>query len=146
MTDSEAPNRTWHDAVAHYVQQARLGDEEEAFHRLRELPPECLDRIADAFRVESEGNVRAVIIAAVREHHDALILPILCEAIDDPSFEVFKEVLDGLVMLASDEVVPVDDVVRVLRENRERTGDQMRQEWIDEAIEQASLPPGSYGF
>jgi len=146
MTSSHPPSDRCQDAVAHYIEQAREGHGEDAFHGLRDLPLECLNQIAHALRLEPDGGVRSIIIAAVREHREALILPILREAIDDASFEVFKEVLDGLVMLASEGVVPAPEVIQVLYESRLRTRDIERQEWIDEAIEQASLPPGSYGF
>jgi hypothetical protein len=146
MSAFNLPGDFCQERVAYYVDQARQGYGEEAFHGLRELSLECLDCLAQAYRTESDGDVRAVIIAAARERRDAVIFPVLREAVDDESLKVLDEVLEGLLTFATEQVIPPEEVIHVLCEARSRTADSKRREYLDEAIEQANLPPGSYGF
>jgi HEAT repeat protein len=120
------------DAVNDYLKEARQGDGDSAYHGLVELGPQAIPLLAEAYRAEADPLIRALIVEVVRQHRSPTSIDFLADALGDPHPEVWKQALDGLVTLASDEAR------RVLQAAAGRTAhdDRGRRPWIEEAIEQ----------
>ncbi len=110
---------------------ARLGDADEAFHTLRELGAEHLLAMQAACRDELDPDTRALIVDALWERRDPSVIGFLSEMLRDKSPAVWKEALDGLVAMSS------DDTLRVLQAALGEA-DPIRRSWIEEALEQVT--------
>jgi HEAT repeat protein len=119
--------------VDYYVEKARTGDSEAAFHGLRALANSTLPALQDAYRSETDADVRALLVHAIWQHRQPSAIEFLGDALRDPSPEVWKQALDGLVTLASPEAKRVLQVAATRDENKER------RDWIAEAIEQVDV-------
>ena len=56
------------DETRYYLDEARNGDFEAAYHGLIELPPDLLPDLAEAYRTEDDPQIRALIVEAVWQH------------------------------------------------------------------------------
>lgn len=118
-------------ATDEYLQMARCGSFDAAFHGLIDLGPEVIPSLVQAYRSESDPRVRALIVEVVWQRRRPSTLDFLVAALDDPHHAVWKQALDGLVVLASPEA-----------EYRLRSGagrldaEDERRRWFEEAIEQ----------
>jgi hypothetical protein len=120
-------------ATDEYLQMARCGSHEAAFHGLIDLGPQVIPSLLEAYRSESDPLVRALIVEVVWQHRCPSTLDFLADALDDPHPAVWKQALDGLVAHASPEA-----------EHRLRAAacrldaEDERQAWFEEAIGQIS--------
>lgn len=118
-------------AVWAFLDQARAGDLEGAFHGLRELDHSAMPVMQAAFRVEEDPGVRSLLVELSWQHSkSAEVIGFLAEAWEDPAPEVWKQALDGLVAIASPEAEELLSTLAV----QEIGGP--RNAWIDEAITQ----------
>lgn len=118
-------------AIRFFLDQARAGDSESAFHGLRELGVSCLPEIQSAYRSEPDSQIRAFILSVVREWRSPSSVGFLAEAIQESSPDVWKAALDGLVTLASAEAAL--ELESAICQER----DDLRREWLREAWDQA---------
>lgn len=84
-------------ATDEYLQMARCGSSEAAFHGLIDLGPPVIPPLVQAYRSESDPHLRALIVAVVWQHRCPSTLDFLIAALDDPHPAVWKQALDGLV-------------------------------------------------
>jgi hypothetical protein len=113
----------------YYLDKARRGEGEAAYHGLVELPDATLPALLEAFSAEPDPAVRSLIVHAFWQHRPSAI-GLLGLALDDPHSEVWKEALDGLVTLASPESRGLLEAAKGGRAQ----GDPERLAWIVEAI------------
>lgn len=118
--------------VEAHIQRARSGDHEGAFHGLRELGSDALPALQEAYRCEDDPNVRSVLVEAIWQHRQPSVISFLADVLGDPMPVVWKQALDGLVTLASQESL------RVLRSAAGSECGAERRAWIEEAIEQSA--------
>jgi hypothetical protein len=118
-------------ATDDYLQMARCGSHEAAFHGLLDLGQQVIPSLVQAYRSESDPQVRALIVEVVWQHRCPSALDFLVAALGDPHPAVWKQALDGLVAHCSPEA---EQRLRAaacrLEEDDERLG------WFQEAIEQ----------
>jgi hypothetical protein len=112
-----------------YVDRARSGDADAAFHGLRELDRSTIPTLEAIYRAEADPAVRALIVRVIWEHRDPSAVGFLADALKDPEPEVWKAALDGLVTLGT------SDSAAALASAREIV-DAERRAWIEEAIGQ----------
>lgn len=118
-------------ATDEYLQIARCGSFEAAFHGLIDIGPEVIPSLVQAYRSESDPQVRALIVEVVWQHRCPSTLDFLAAALDNPHPAVWKQALDGLVVLASPEA---EHRLRAVA-GRLDVGDE-RRAWCEEAIHQ----------
>ena len=116
----------------YYLNHAKNGDSETAYHGLIELPRHLLPDLEDAYRDEADPLIRALIVEAIWQHRLPSSVGFLAAALEDPHPDVWKEALDGLVTLAS----PQSREVLELAKHRVGGQDETLLTWIEEAIEQ----------
>ncbi len=118
------------DLVDYYISKARSGDLGKAFHGLRELDHNALPAMQSAYRCENDPIVRSLIVEAIWQHRQVSVIDFLADVLQDPAPEVWKQALDGLVTLASQEAK------FVLQRAEAMEDDEERRAWFGEAIEQ----------
>ncbi|RIK77204.1 MAG: hypothetical protein DCC68_17795 [Planctomycetota bacterium] len=121
--------------IACYLDLARHGDADNAFHGLRELGDDALPALVEAFGKERDASIRELLIQAIWEMRNASAIAVLHAALRDSDRRVRYQALDGLVAFASPEALAVLQEARslVLSSRSERL--EFRQ-YHDEAIEQ----------
>jgi HEAT repeat protein len=117
--------------IGSHLDWARAGNREAALEGLIGLGEPAIPRLADAFRTEPDPALRALLVETVRQLRSHASIELLGEALRDPSPEVWKQALDGLVTLASPESL------RILEASRDvvRVPDEDFAEWLEGAIE-----------
>jgi HEAT repeat protein len=120
------------DVVDDYIERARSGDHEGAFHGLRELDLDALPALQEAYRYEDDPIVRSLVVEAIWQHRQPSVIGFLVDVLGDPMPVVWKQALDGLVTLASPESMTL------LKSAADRESDAERRAWIEEAIEQSA--------
>jgi HEAT repeat protein len=120
--------------IAAYLDWARRGNREAAFDSLMNLGEPAIPRLVEAYRAEAEPALRALIVEVVWQLRSHASIDFLGEALQDPSPEVWRQALDGLVTLATPQSL------RILEGAREtgKPGDEDFQAWIDGAIQDVS--------
>jgi HEAT repeat protein len=88
-------------AFTDYLNAAREGDEETAFFGLIDLGNDTVRRLQDAYHVEPDPAIRALILRVLLQYRDPDSVDFLAVALKDPNNEVWKLALDLLVTLAS---------------------------------------------
>ena len=116
------------------LELARTGHREGAFHCLIELGERALPRFVDAFRAEPDPSLRSLLVEVAWQLRAHASFAVLAEALRDPSPEVWRQALDGLVTLASAESVRILEAAR----DTVRVDDTDFQAWIEGAIEDVS--------
>jgi HEAT repeat protein len=117
-------------AVAYYLARARSGPFEDVFFGLLELGDDSIPALQEAYRIEADVTVRALIVEVVWQRRDHSTIPFLAEALGDPDPETWKQALDGLVALGTPEAKRA--LVSAIDESAGR--DAERRDWIAEAI------------
>ena len=119
--------------VAEILNMARAGHRDAAVLGLTGRGQVAVDDLAPAFRAEADPVVRDVLVEAAWKLRTPGVHGLLAEALDDPDPRVWRQALDGLTSLASEESL------RVLEAARDRRGptDDDFSTWIDQAIEDA---------
>jgi HEAT repeat protein len=118
-------------ATDDYLQMARCGSYEAAFHGLIDLGPQVIPSLVQAYRSETDPFVRALIVEVVWQHRCPSALDLLLAALDDPHPSVWKQALDGLVAHASPEAEQ-----RLRSAGFRSEADDERHAWFEEAIGQ----------
>lgn len=121
--------------IAHFVEQFRQGNHDEAFHGLLEID-DCLQPdLVKAFRGANETAVRAFLLNVIWQRRQSTDIPMFAELLFDDEREIWQEAIDALVTLASLESI------QALSHARTRPFSSHRDEHtfrcaLDEAIEQ----------
>jgi HEAT repeat protein len=120
--------------ITSYLHWARTGNREAAFEALIDLGETAIPRLLEAYRAETDPALRALIVEVVWQIRSHASLEFLGEALQDPSPEVWRQALDGLVTLATPESL------RILEGARDsgRGGDEDFRAWVDGAIDDVS--------
>jgi HEAT repeat protein len=120
MPDSEAIARQYIEALG--------GDKwEDAYHHLIEMGDEMIHVVGDAFRHQSNGVLRRLLTRILWQTRSDRAVPLLSEALEDSQPQVWKEALDGLVAIGS------EDALVCLLTARQRT-EMDKASWLDEGI------------
>jgi hypothetical protein len=116
----------------------RGGEEEAAFFALLEIPGDVLPALIDAFRIETDAAIRALLVRAAWDRRDHSALPFLGEALSELQEQVWQQALDGLVAFASPESL---EILRRAR-HRDCADDAAAKRfrlWLEEAIQQVEF-------
>jgi hypothetical protein len=116
--------------VDFYLNAARNGEVDAAFHGLIELDDHAIPALQEAYRAEADPAIRALIVEAVWQHRLPSTIDFLAAALADPHPEVWKQALDGMVTLASAESRELLEAAL----ERSVAGDAEYRSWIEEAI------------
>ena len=116
--------------------------EDDAYHSLIEAGPHIIPILAKAIVSQKDGRIRAQILQVIWEQRHPSAIPILADALRDPSPHVWKQALDGLVTLDRPECVAVIEAAQDRRFESEQDAVQFR-DWMKEAINQ--LRHGDFG-
>jgi HEAT repeat protein len=120
--------------ITSFLDWARTGNREAAFQALIDLGESAIPRLTEAYRVEADPALRALIVEVVWQMRSHASLEFLGEALQDPSPEVWKQALDGLVTLATPESLRILEGAR----DTARGGDEDFRAWVEGAIEDVS--------
>ena len=120
------------EAVWYYIEEARSGRVEDAFHGLRELHHDAIPALQSAYLGEDDPIVRALLVEAIWQHRQHSTIDFLADALRDPAPIVWKQALDGLVTLTSLESI------QALQLEQAWEVDLERRAWIEEAIDQVT--------
>lgn len=121
--------------VQHYLREWDSSGWGGAFHSLVELGPQVLPELENRLTASRNPRFRAALVELARHLHAEEALSLFDSALRDPSPEVWKAALDGLVDLASPRSL------LLLQEAAEReppgsTASSDWQGWIGEALQQ----------
>jgi len=108
---------------------------DDAFHALSEAEDTVIPLLVEAYQGEEDPKRRAILVQVIREHRLPHSADFLEEALEDPSPEVWKQALDGLVTLGGPEVKQTLQRAMARAQGRGKAG-QEEAEWIGEALEQ----------
>jgi len=120
--------------IMSYLDWARTGNREAAFQALIDLGESAIPGLLEAYRAETDPALRALIVEVVWQIRSHASLDFLGEALQDPSPEVWKQALDGLVTLATPESLRILEGAR----DTARGGDEDFRAWVEGAIEDVS--------
>ena len=111
----------------------RAGDDEAAMTTLLEAEEELVSALVEAYRQESDPEVRAFLVTVAWERREEQSTVFIVEALSDPAEEVWQAALDGTVALASPEML---DLLKSLRttERADPAATRRFQICVDEAI------------
>jgi hypothetical protein len=126
------------EAVDYYLERARSGDSEQAFFGLLELGEDPIPALRESYEIEPDATIRALIVQIVWQRRQPSATSFLAEALLDPDPETWKQALDGLVALGTQEERKV--LVSAL-DGSIGSGDE-RWAWISEALETWDDPWG----
>lgn len=80
-----------------------LGEDENAWFTLVNAPHAIVPILSEAFRAETDAARRAAILETIWQHRMAASIPLLKQALFDPSPLVWDQALDGLLTIAGRE-------------------------------------------
>ncbi len=126
------------DQTEYYLSEARTGAFDAAYHGLIELPDHLVPDLEEAYRSEADPKIRALIVEAIWQHRLPASVDFLAAALADPHPEVWKQALDGLVVLAS----PQSRDALELAKSRVPGQNGAIRAWIEEAIAQLDESTG----
>jgi hypothetical protein len=121
--------------AAHYIEQLRGPDAQDAFFSLIEADAAVVPLLIDAFKIEQDAGMRAALVEVIWQHRLPETISFLSEALADSDAAVWKEALDGLVALAGTAAIEALESARdrILPHDPKGT---VQVDWIDEAIQQ----------
>ena len=122
--------------VEHYLREWDSSGWAAAYHSLIELGPQVLPELQKQLATSRDTRFRAALVELTRQLHAEDALPLFEAALRDPSPEVWKAALDGLVDLAS----PASLLLLQEAVEREPPGSTTASEWqawVREALQQA---------
>jgi HEAT repeat protein len=119
--------------IKRWISDLRTAPGGEAFRKLSSAGPDALPEIMSAVRTEKDANVRAKLVEALWRQPDPSLVPFLSELLNDPTEAVWKEALNGLVTVATEDA---RKAVKAALKKLGRKGDPQRIEWYNEALEQ----------
>jgi hypothetical protein len=118
--------------LEYYLDKARRGEADIAFHGLLELSGNPIHDLREAFRVESDPVVRDMIVRVITPLGGPEVVQFLGAALADPRPEVWKSALDGLVSIAS----PLSRRAVEQAMDKVAIEDPEQLSWLVEAIDQ----------
>ena len=121
--------------VEFYLEKLRAGDFENAFHSLTEVGHSVVPKLIEAFQTETAPAVRAELVRIIWNHRRPETVSFLGQALRDPSPEVWKNALDGLVTLATSGALETLKAGLARQFANKKEADNFRK-WVEEAIEQ----------
>lgn len=121
--------------IAPFLEMAKAGHREAAFHGLLELGDAVLPLLGEVYRGEPDPAVRSLLVEVIWQLRSPSSLDVLGEALQDPAPEVWRQALDGLVTLASPESLRILESARDGLAVSDAGGSTDIREWIDEAVE-----------
>jgi hypothetical protein len=121
--------------VDEYLHEFREGDRDTAFFGLLEMGPVVLPELVATFRKEQDSSVREFLVEIIWQFRDLSTVYFLGEALYDVNCVVWKQALDGLVTLASQEALILLQSARSRPFSSQSEAVEYRR-YIDEAIEQ----------
>ena len=102
---------------------------DDAWHSLVEAGPTALPEVVRAFGAASDPCVKAHLVQVISEYQSSECVPFLEALLRNPDGDLWKQALDGLVMIGGKTALDALTATKV-------TMTPERQEWIDEAIAQ----------
>ena len=122
--------------VEHYLREWDSSGWASAYHSLVELGPQVLPEMEKALATSRDRTFRGALVELARQLHSEDALPLFAAALRDPSPEVWKAALDGLVDLASPaSLLLLEEAAE--REPPGRTDVPEWEAWVREALQQA---------
>jgi len=122
--------------VEHYLREWDSSGWAGAYHSLIELGPRVLPELERQLATSRDTRFRAALVELARQLHAEDALPLFAASLRDPSPEVWKAALDGLVDLASPaSLLLLQEAVE--REPPGNTTSSDWQAWVREALQQA---------
>src|SRR5262249_26726196 len=122
--------------VDHYLREWDSREWAAAYHALVELGPDVLPVLQERLSETNDGALRAALVQVARQMRSAQAVPLFEAALRDAEPEVWKEALDGLVVLASPAAVAVL-AAALDADPPGRTSPEDWQAWGREALVQA---------
>ena len=120
----------------HYVARLRSGDPDAVFSLMELPPPSVLPLLEGAFSAEPDPQVREDLVHVAWQTRVPAALTMLTSAMDDPEPRVWKEAIDGLVVLGTAEAAVVLREAKLRNANRNTSGRYSFSDWIDDALAQ----------
>ena len=106
-----------------------------AFFGLLDIGCEALPELVLQFQQEQDNAIREFLVEVIWQYRQASVIPFLAERLYDPAPAIRRQALNGLVTLASPQVLEVLTVAkahwRLQAKDTEAFAD-----WLDEAIGQ----------
>jgi HEAT repeat protein len=122
--------------VDHYLREWDSSGWARAYHSLVELGPQVLPELEKALATSRVARFRAALVELAGQLHSEDVLPLFDAALRDPSPEVWKAALDGLVALSSPaSLLLLEQAAQ--REPPGRTEAPEWEAWVREALQQA---------
>jgi hypothetical protein len=125
----------WKEYADYYIKRLRGSESESAYHNLIEADDAIIPTLIEAFRTEKDTAIRSELVEIIWQHRSFDTIGFLSEAIKDPSSDVWKNGLDGLVALACPQSLDVLRSARTRAFPMERQTEEF-QSWLKESIEQ----------
>ena len=122
--------------VDHYLREWDSRGWAAAYHALIELGPDVLPLLQERLSETGDAARRAALVQVARQMRSALALPLFEAALRDPEPAVWKEALDGLVVLASPAAVAVL-AEALAQEPPGGAEEEDWRAWVREALDQA---------
>lgn len=122
------PSIPAHETVVELLERLLSGDED-AFFSLLELKADIQPSLTQAFNSARSATEKARIVEVAWQRRENTCLPLVKTALGDPDKTVWKEALNGLVAISS------QDALQTLLAARASAPAEL-QEWIDEAADQ----------
>jgi hypothetical protein len=121
------------DVIREEIAKLAGPQDDDAFHRLSEMPSSIVSDLIDAYRTENNSQIRARLVHIIWQHRSPVVLEFLFEALGDRDDECWKQALDGIVATGGPDVV---ELLVAKRSEATRIGRVAFADWLDEAIEQ----------
>jgi HEAT repeat protein len=122
--------------VEHYLREWDSRGWASAYHSLVELGPRVLPELEKRLATSRDRTLRAALVELAGQFHSEDSLPLFEAALRDPSPEVWKAALDGLVALASPASLLLLEEAAARRPPG-RTAFPEWEAWVREALQQA---------
>ncbi len=121
--------------TTHYIKQLSGPNHENAYHSLIEADKAIIPFLIEAFQVEQDPAIRAILVETIWQHRVPATIDFLSVALNDSAPKVWKAALDGLVTLdGSAAICALETAKHKILSDHQNTSIQV--EWIDEALQQ----------
>lgn len=121
--------------ISDYLQCFRQGEVDSAFFGLLNIGSKAIPELICQFQQERDNAIREFLVEVIWQYRQASAIPFLAERLYDPAPAIRRQALNGLVTLASPQVLEVLTAAkahwRLQAKDTEAFAD-----WLDEAIGQ----------
>lgn len=121
-----------------YLDIARQGDVDNAFHGLLEIDVDILPELMAAFTAERNAEIRELLIEVIWQYRQPSIIPFLGKALFDAEPSIWRQALNGLVTLASPAALEALRAARSRQFTKQQDAEEFRR-WLEEAIQQTEF-------